>query len=137
MTPAFEPRRYDTWFLAAAMPDGQAATETSGESDGGGWVRPAETLERSRAGEVRLMPPQVWALEALAGFDTVAAFLADRLKELGIPVVISTDAHNPRSLGFMRYGIEQARRAWLRPGDVLNTRSLDAFLSAIGHPEAG
>ena len=60
-----------------------------------------------------------------------------RAKELGIPVVISTDAHNPRSLGFMRYGIEQARRAWLRPGDVLNTRSLDAFLSAIGHPEAG
>ncbi|MBR7743407.1 NUDIX domain-containing protein [Phycicoccus sp. BSK3Z-2] len=89
VTPAFETRRYDTWFLAAAMPDGQAATETSGESDGGGWVRPADTLERSRAGEVRLMPPQVWALEALAGFDTVAAFLADRPRvALVAPVLV-------------------------------------------------
>jgi len=60
-----------------------------------------------------------------------------RARELGIPVVISTDAHNPRSLGLMRYGIEQARRAWLRPADVLNTLPLDEFLTAIGHPEAG
>ncbi len=60
-----------------------------------------------------------------------------RAKELGVPVVISTDAHNPRSLGLMRYGIEQARRAWLEPQDVLNTLALADFLSAIRHPEAG
>lgn len=78
VTPAFEPRRYDTWILAAGMPEGQEARETSGESDGGGWARPAVLLERAAAGELRMMPPQVWALEALAGFDAAAAFLADR-----------------------------------------------------------
>lgn len=78
VTPAFEPRRYDTWILAAGLPDGAEASETSGESDGGGWVRPVDVLRRASAGEVRMMPPQVWALTALARFDSAAAFLADR-----------------------------------------------------------
>ncbi|NHA69763.1 NUDIX hydrolase [Phycicoccus flavus] len=76
VTPAFEPRRYDTWILAAAMPEGQHAGETSGESDGGGWVRPEDALRRAAAGEVRMMPPQVWALEALREFASAADFLA-------------------------------------------------------------
>ena len=48
-----------------------------------------------------------------------------RAKELGVPVVISTDAHSPRGLGDMRFGVDQARRGWLEPSDVLNTRGLD------------
>ncbi len=78
VTPAFEPRRYDTWILAAGMPPGQEARETSGESDGGGWARAEVLLERAAAGRLRMMPPQEWALEALAGFADAAAFLADR-----------------------------------------------------------
>jgi DNA polymerase (family 10) len=46
-----------------------------------------------------------------------------RAKELGVPVVISTDAHAPAGLADMRFGVDQARRGWLGPGDVLNTRS--------------
>jgi DNA polymerase (family 10) len=45
-----------------------------------------------------------------------------RARELGIPVVISTDAHHTRDLDFMRYGVEQARRAGLEPRHILNTR---------------
>lgn len=47
-----------------------------------------------------------------------------RARELGVPVVISTDAHNPDSLRYMRYGVDQARRGWLEKRDVLNTRTL-------------
>ena len=47
-----------------------------------------------------------------------------RAKELGVPVVINTDAHSPRGLGDMRFGVEQARRGWLEPADVLNARPL-------------
>jgi DNA polymerase (family 10) len=54
-----------------------------------------------------------------------------RARELGVKVVISTDAHQERELDFMRYGVEQARRAWLEPGHVLNTLPLKRFLSAI------
>lgn len=50
-----------------------------------------------------------------------------RAKELGVPVVISTDAHNPAGLHHMRFGVDQARRGWLGPDDVLNTRSLEDF----------
>jgi DNA polymerase (family 10) len=44
-----------------------------------------------------------------------------RAKELGVPVVISTDAHYVPELGYMRYGVDQARRGWLERNDVLNT----------------
>jgi len=47
-----------------------------------------------------------------------------RARELGVPVVISTDAHSVRQLDFMAYGVDQARRAGLEAGDVLNSRSL-------------
>lgn len=54
-----------------------------------------------------------------------------RARELGCKIVISTDAHAPAELDFMHYGIEQARRAWLEAGDVLNTYPLAKFLRAL------
>jgi DNA polymerase (family 10) len=55
-----------------------------------------------------------------------------RARELEVPVVISTDAHRPDHLDLMRYGVEQARRAWLEPRHVLNTRPLSELLEALG-----
>jgi DNA polymerase (family 10) len=45
-------------------------------------------------------------------------------KEKGLKVAISTDAHTTTGLETIRFGIDQARRGWLEPDDVLNTRSL-------------
>jgi DNA polymerase (family 10) len=55
-----------------------------------------------------------------------------RAKELAVPVVISTDAHSPRGLGDMRFGVDQARRGWLEAADVLNTRSVEEMLGWLG-----
>ena len=55
-----------------------------------------------------------------------------RAKELGVQVVISTDAHSPRGLLDMRFGVDQARRGWLEAGDVLNARSLVDFTTWLG-----
>lgn len=44
-------------------------------------------------------------------------------KDMGIKVAISTDAHSIDDLDLMRFGIDQARRGWLEPEDVLNTRN--------------
>ena len=52
-------------------------------------------------------------------------------KELGCRIVINTDAHDTRELGFMTYGVRQLRRAWLGPDDVLNTRGPAEFLAAL------
>ena len=45
--------------------------------------------------------------------------------ERGVQLVISTDAHSTTALGNLQWGVHVARRAWLEPSDVLNTRSLD------------
>ncbi|RNJ47947.1 DNA polymerase/3'-5' exonuclease PolX [Methylocystis hirsuta] len=49
---------------------------------------------------------------------------AKAAKELGVQIAISTDAHSTAGLAYMRYGVDQARRGWLEPGDVINTRPL-------------
>ncbi|MEJ7594468.1 MAG: hypothetical protein WKF77_23280 [Planctomycetaceae bacterium] len=48
-------------------------------------------------------------------------------KDLGIPIVISTDAHSVNGFEVLEYGIDQARRAGLTAEDVANTRSLKEF----------
>ena len=48
-------------------------------------------------------------------------------KELGIPIVISTDSHSVNGFQVLEYGVDQARRAGLTADDVANTRSLKAF----------
>jgi len=46
-------------------------------------------------------------------------------REAGVPVVLSSDAHSVRELAYLRYGVGIARRAWLGPEHVLNTRSAE------------
>ncbi len=50
-----------------------------------------------------------------------------RAKELGVKVVISTDAHSPGGLDNMRFGVDQARRGWLGVDDVLNAMGPEDF----------
>ncbi len=54
-----------------------------------------------------------------------------RAKELGLAVAISTDAHRTDDLDLIRFGVDQARRGWLTPDDVINTLPLDPLLSAL------
>lgn len=48
-------------------------------------------------------------------------------KELGIPIVISTDSHSVNGFDVLQYGVDQARRAGLTKADVANTKSLKEF----------
>jgi DNA polymerase (family X) len=52
-------------------------------------------------------------------------------KQGGVKVAISTDSHSITSLDAMRYGVDQARRGWLTPDDVLNTRSWKALSKLV------
>ncbi len=53
--------------------------------------------------------------------DDVHAYAA---KEAKVVLAISTDAHAPAFLDWMRFGIDQARRGWLEGRDVVNTLPL-------------
>ena len=59
--------------------------------------------------------------------DTLAA----AAKAHGVRFVLSTDAHNTRELGFMKFAVAVARRAWLEAADILNTRPLPEFLKGL------
>jgi DNA polymerase (family 10) len=52
------------------------------------------------------------------------AALIRQAKSKGCRFVISTDAHHPKHLANMRFGVQMARRGWLEAADVLNTRPL-------------
>jgi DNA polymerase (family 10) len=53
-------------------------------------------------------------------------------KAMGARFIISTDAHQPRHLLNLRYGIATARRGGLTAEDVINTRSLESFVQTLG-----
>jgi DNA polymerase (family 10) len=61
--------------------------------------------------------------------DDVACATA---KTLGIPVVISTDAHRPEGLDAMCLGVQQARRGGLTARDVANTRTWPQLKKLLG-----
>lgn len=52
-------------------------------------------------------------------------------KDEGVLLSIASDAHSTLDFENLRYGIGQARRGWLGPGDVLNTRSLEALRALL------
>jgi DNA polymerase (family X) len=54
-------------------------------------------------------------------------------KQHGVKTVINTDSHHTSHLEKLRYGITQARRAWLTKEDVLNTLPLQKFAKAMKH----
>jgi DNA polymerase (family X) len=49
----------------------------------------------------------------------------------GAGFIIATDAHHPKHLHSMKYGVQQARRGWLGPDDILNTLPADRFAAAL------
>ncbi|GHK04373.1 NUDIX hydrolase [Streptomyces sp. NPDC003753] len=75
ITPEFEPRRYDTWFFVAALPEGQRTRNASTEADSTVWIRPAEAAAAYDRGELLMMPPTIATLRQLTGCATAAEAL--------------------------------------------------------------
>jgi DNA polymerase (family 10) len=61
----------------------------------------------------------------------LAAERARRAHEMGCLLSIDSDAHRTQELEYVRWGVDQARRAWVEPRHVLNTRPLDALLAWV------
>ena len=61
---------------------------------------------------------------------------AKMAKEMGIPIVISTDTHIISQLDYMGYGVSIARRGWLEKKDILNTLSYSSLIKALRENKA-
>lgn len=72
--PAITPRRFLTWFFLAPAPAGEVVID-NGEIHEHQWMRPADALERQRAGEIELAPPTWITLYELARWQSVSESL--------------------------------------------------------------
>ena len=81
LTPAFEPRRYRTWFFVAALPPGQQTRNVSTESVDATWLAVADAITAADAQQMLVLPPQYCTFlelyECPTSADAVAA-AADR-----------------------------------------------------------
>jgi 8-oxo-dGTP pyrophosphatase MutT (NUDIX family) len=77
ITPEFEPRRYDTYFFVASMPEGQRPEYVEGgEADRVAWMRPAEAIRQHATGALAMLPPTVETLREIAAYPDVASVIA-------------------------------------------------------------
>ncbi len=61
---------------------------------------------------------------------------ARRAKELGVKLIIATDAHSAHHLSLMRFGVATARRGWVGPTDVLNALPLQRLRESLRRASA-
>jgi len=81
----------------------------------------AAAAERGRFIEINSNPQRL---------DLPARY-ARHAKSRGVRLAVSTDAHTPRELEHMEFGLGQARRGWLETGDVINTLPLAELLELL------
>lgn len=70
ITPEFEPRRFDTWFFVALLPQSQSARDVSGEADRTTWVSPAA------ANGLTMLPPTRVMLNDLSAYESIEGVVA-------------------------------------------------------------
>ena len=73
VTPEFEPRRFDTWFFVALLPEAQTARDVSGEADRTAWIDPAESAELPMLPPTRHTVSQIAAALSIAGVVAASA----------------------------------------------------------------
>lgn len=109
LTPPGQSRRYDTFFLAAELPEGQRARVATAESSADHWLTPRAALQRAQAGEWAMLPPTVAMLESLAAHENVVGVLSHRptialvepevVSAPGEPIVVRVGEREYRALG--------------------------------------
>ena len=92
VTPEFEPRRYDTFFLSALLPDGQAARSQTTEAVSARWITAGSALRAAALGEIVLLPPTVHSLQQLFECASAEQFVHE---DVAIGRLVLTPVESP------------------------------------------
>ena len=85
ITPEVEPKRFDTRFFVARVPEGQMCRDAGSEADSRLWLRPQEALDR----RLGMLPPTAVVLADLAGApDVERALAAERTISAVLPKLV-------------------------------------------------
>ncbi len=76
VTPQFEPRRYDTRFFVAVLPEGQRTRDVSSEASSVTWVRPGAAVAAVGSGGMAMLPPTYETCRELAQLSSAREALA-------------------------------------------------------------
>jgi hypothetical protein len=98
ITPLAEPRRYDTRFFAAEVPEASPVLLNPAEMSHHLWVDPEEALAMNRSGELPMVFPTIRTLEDLVGFDSPSEVLA-HFEGRQIPAWLPRLVRTPRGVG--------------------------------------
>lgn len=77
-TPAYVPKRFDTYFFTALVPEGQRADGNTSEAQVAGWVTPSFVVREADEERWLLFQPTLYNLEQIARADSAASIVADR-----------------------------------------------------------
>jgi 8-oxo-dGTP pyrophosphatase MutT (NUDIX family) len=87
-TPAFEPRRFRTWFFVATLPPGQLTRDVSTESSSVAWLSARAACDAVDAGDLGMLPPTYFTCLEIAQLATpydVMAAAPERVVEMFTP----------------------------------------------------
>ncbi|WP_067508973.1 NUDIX hydrolase [Actinoplanes sp. TFC3] len=80
ITPEFEPKRFDTWFFVALLPEAQSARDVSGEAEGTAWVDPGDV------GGLTMLPPTRVTLGELGSYRKIDEVMAAQ-RDAAVPIM--------------------------------------------------
>lgn len=104
ITPAGIPRRYDTRFLVARMPAGQAVRVDGHEAVRADWLTPAGALAAHERNEIKLIFPTIRNLAALQEFRSVDALLQQATVPREVPVMLPKIVNGERGIRLLLPG---------------------------------
>ncbi|MGH3424619.1 MAG: NUDIX hydrolase [Nocardioidaceae bacterium] len=87
ITPEFEPKRFDTRFFVAVLPEGQRVGELPGEADRAAWMPLDEALASVEGGTMMMLPPTRVTCSELSQLSSAVSALSAATARRILPVM--------------------------------------------------
>lgn len=128
------PRLTERYLAAMQSPYVDVITHPTNRSPG---VSDGYDLDFDRLCDAAVQTGTALEVDGAPGHLDLDGALARRAAQAGVTIVVDSDCHRAAWLGRqMRFGVGTARRGWLEPRHVLNTRPVEDVLAFVARKRA-